>query len=376
MGFDAQAYGRIERGEISWPRAATRRALVALLDVGNESEIGLFPKRTQRDAEKDEATRRRNFLALGIAAPMLAEPPGRAGAADLDEMRDRFTRLQDLDNFLGGGDTFRLYFAELAQTEQILRRSSYSGSTQAALTQLAGEQAQQAGWAAFDAGFPAEALSLYGYSHRAAAELGNRELGANALIQIAYTTGDRPAVDAADAACSTVGADAPAKARALLESRRAWSLATAGERDHAARALDAARAALDDTESAPAAKWFAWMNHRELDIMTGRVWSVLRDPAKATAPLERALAGYPNHWARDKALYMTWLADSLLDAGDPDGALSTATDALGLAVQVASVRPLSRVSQIAHRAIGLGIPAARELGQQVAAARVPTPGRL
>lgn len=373
---DAQAIGRLERGEIRWPRAATRRALVALLGSGSESEIGLFPKRTQRDAERDEATKRRDFLALaGISVPLLgAAQPQRVGAADLDEMRQRFTRLQELDNVSGGGDTFRLYFSELARTEQLLRYSSCSSATRTALTELAGEQAQQAGWAAFDAGFPGQALSLYGYSHRAANEADNSELAANALIQIAYATGDRKAVEAAAAACFAVGPDAPAQARALLESRRAWSLATIGDRDQAARALDAAAVALDQENSRPAAKWFAWMNRNELDIMTGRVWSVLHAPDMATAPLERALDSYPDHWSRDKALYMTWLADAYLDAGNIEDALSISEKALALAEKVASVRPLARVRQVVRRVAG--IPSGDRLCSLAEAAHVPTPARL
>ncbi|WP_159844533.1 XRE family transcriptional regulator [Nocardia sp. CY41] len=349
---------------------------MAVLGAASESEIGLYPKRTQRDAEKDEATRRRDFLAVaGVSIPLVgAGSPGRVGAADLDEMRDRFTRLQDLDNVVGGGDTFHLYFSELTRTEQMLRHGTYSTSIHTALTELAGEQAQQAGWAAFDAGFSEHALRLYRYSHRAANEADNPELAANALIQIAYVTGEREAVVAADAACSAIGSDAPAQARALLESRRAWSLATVGERDGAARALETAARALDDETSRPAAKWFAWMNWNELDIMTGRVWSVLRDPDKATAPLNRALDSYPDQWFRDKALYLTWLADAHLDAGNPEEAMVITQKALASAEKVASARPLARVQQVAQRVAG--IPGGAQLWSRARAARVPIPTRL
>ncbi len=289
-------------------------------------------------------------------------------------MRDRFTRLQDLDNVVGGGDTFHLYFSELTRTEQMLRHGTYSTSIHTALTELAGEQAQQAGWAAFDAGFSEHALRLYRYSHRAANEADNPELAANALIQIAYVTGEREAVVAADAACSAIGSDAPAQARALLESRRAWSLATVGERDGAARALETAARALDDETSRPAAKWFAWMNWNELDIMTGRVWSVLRDPDKATAPLNRALDSYPDQWFRDKALYLTWLADAHLDAGNPEEAMVITQKALASAEKVASARPLARVQQVAQRVAG--IPGGAQLWSRARAARVPIPTRL
>ncbi|WP_051021657.1 helix-turn-helix domain-containing protein [Nocardia araoensis] len=374
---DAQAISRIERGEIRWPRAATRRALVALLGAGSETEIGLYPKRTHRDAEKDEATNRRDFLALaGTTVPFVTTAPHarQVGAVELDEMRAKFIRLQDLDNLVGGGDTFHLYISELARTQQLLRHASYSAATRVGLTELAGEQAQQAGWAAFDAGFPNQAFSLYAYSHRAAKEAGNLELAANALIQIAYATGDRNAVATADAACAAVGPDAPAQARALLAARRAWSLATIGDRDNAARALDAAASALDSDMSRPAAKWFAWMTHAELDIMIGRVWSVLHDPGKALAPLQRALDSYPDPWTRDKALYMTWLADSYLDAGNVEEAIRITENALTLAEKVASVRPLARVRQVARRAAGT--PGGDQLRERAIAARVPTPARL
>ncbi|MGK8487466.1 hypothetical protein [Nocardia asiatica] len=342
------------------------------MGASSDSDIGLYPKRTARDAEKDEATKRRDFLALtGMSVPLTITASSRVGAGELEEMRARFTRLQDLDNLVGGGDTFHLYFSELTKTEQLLRHATYNAATRAGLTELAGEQAQQAGWAAFDAGFPAHARRLYSYSHRAADEAGNRELAANALIQIAYATGDREAVAAADAACAAVGSDAPPQARALLESRRAWSLATLGDRDNAARALDAAAAALDSDMSRPVAKWFAWMTHAELDIMIGRVWSVLHDPDKAIAPLERALNSYPDAWPRDKALYMTWLADTHLDAGNIEEALSITEIALTLAEKVASVRPLARVQEVARRAADK--PGGDQLWVRAAAARIPTP---
>src|SRR6185437_3256240 len=130
------------------------------------------------------------------------------------------------------------------------------------------------------------------------------ELAANALIQIAYATGTNNALDAAEAACRIVQVDAPARTRALLESRRAWSYAVAGDPRSAAIALDSARSILSGDQSADAPHWSSWVDSTELDIMTGRVWAVLREPAKAIPPLERALSAFPDHWARDKALYL------------------------------------------------------------------------
>ncbi|MRH89111.1 XRE family transcriptional regulator [Nocardia sp. SYP-A9097] len=349
---------------------------MALLGSGSEAALGLYPKRTKRDAEEDEATKRRQFLAAaGLAAPLLgSQSQVRVGAIDVDRMRRKFTKLEALDSEHGGGDTFHLYFTELARTEQILHSTSRRLAVSKSLIELGAQQAQQAGWAAFDAGFIDIAVPLFDYSRSAAKEVGSRELEANSLVHIAYATGQSESIEAADAACAAVGRDAPGKAVAMLQSRLAWSFAMAGRTDAAARALDDARAGLDSGDDSPS--WCSWMNHSELDIMAGRVWSVLRKPERAIPPLQRALADYPNSWARDKALYLTWLADAYLDAGDGTRAVETAGRAFALAGTVSSVRPLARVRETAQRASAAGAAGARDLACRAAAARAPIPVRL
>ncbi|MFI5497513.1 hypothetical protein ACIA5E_00525 [Nocardia asteroides] len=145
----------------------------------------------------------------------------------------------------------------------------------------------------------------------------------------------------------------------------------------AARALDLAMDALEaDTGSDPEPSWYSWIDHNELDIMTGRVWSVLREPGKAMTPLVRALDGYPVHWARDRALYLSWLADAYLDAGDPETAIATADEALDLATRVASVRPLNRIREVAQRCVGMGVAAGPEFLTRATTARTPIPAKL
>lgn len=349
---------------------------MALLEVPTPKDLGLHPKRTHRDAEREEATKRRNFLAVsGLGMLTVTDPPSRVGAGDVDQLRRRFGRLVGIDSYLGGGDTFRTYYSELERTERILGRSNCALSVRRALTELAAEQAQQSGWAAFDAGFTDIAVTLYTYSHRAAQEADSPELVANACIHIAYATGSTDALRAADSACETIGVEARPRAKALLESRRAWALASLGDREGAARALDAARTALLADDGTDAA-WCAWVDHAELDIMTGRVWSVLHEPEKAIAPLRAALSSYPDQWARDKALYLTWLADAYIDAGDPTTALTMAETASGLAEKVASVRPSARVWEVAQRCVSRGAVGAADLVRRLAIGSSASDGRL
>ncbi|WP_405968850.1 hypothetical protein OG613_46085 (plasmid) [Streptomyces sp. NBC_00015] len=67
------------------------------------------------------------------------------------------------------------------------------------------------------------------------------------------------------------------------------------------------------------------------------------------AVLEGALAGYTDSHARDKALYLSWLADSYLTAGEVEQAATVTGSALDLASGVASVRPRERLASVLCR---------------------------
>lgn len=97
-------------------------------------------------------------------------------------------------------------------------------------------------------------------------------------------------------------------------------------------------------ETAP--DWAAWVDDTELDIMAGRCWTELRRPLRAVPVLTTALARYDDLHARDEALYLSWLADALLMAGEVEEAARATGDALDLAVGVASVRPGKRLAPV------------------------------
>jgi transcriptional regulator with XRE-family HTH domain len=367
---DAQAISRIERGEITWPSSETRRSLRNVLGVGSDRDLGLAPKRTRSDVEKVKAANRRDFMALA-GVGLIEATSRRIGALDVEHMRNRFARLRDLDNYAGGADTFRIYGSELVRTETLLTRGHYSANTRNALVSLAAEQAQQLGWAAFDAGQTRQAIRVFEYSHRAATEGNCPDLAANALIHISYAAGGREATAAAESACRAISSSAHPRTQALLESRRAWSLAVVGDRDEAARALDRARDALSRADDAPAPDWTAWVDATELDIMAGRVWVVLHDHRRSIPALERALALYPAHWARDRALYMMFLADAYIDRGEVERAATITIDALTLTRGIASVRPMTRAREVARR-LPVKVPEVHRLAELLASFHPPT----
>ncbi|MFD0633911.1 XRE family transcriptional regulator [Catenulispora yoronensis] len=251
-----------------------------------------------------------------------------------------------MDNYLGGADTYRMFLAELESSRLLARTATYDEPTGKALGSLIAEQAQQAGWSAFDAGWQAQARELYAFSRGTATEVGDEALTGNALAFLAYGA-ETDAVATASAAVEHATPGVPATVRALLLERLAWAHAVAGEATETQRVLNAAQEALGRDDGSPVPDWAAWADGTELQIMTGRCWAQLRQPKRAVPVLEDVLSGFPNAYGRDKALYLTWLAEAYRDAGEPDQAVTVLGKARSLSAEVASVRPRQRIEEVA-----------------------------
>ena len=213
------------------------------------------------------------------------------------------------------------------------------------------EQSQQAGWAAFDAGWHAAAKDHYRRSHSAATEAGDLGLAGNALAFHAYQliALDKPARTISERsirAAEQNGVDPGV--RALLYSRAAWTFALDGDADATAACMGRAEDSLGSVNG-ETPDYAAWIDENELAIMTGRCWSELHRPLRAVPVLENALSRYSDAHARDKALYSSWLADSYIDAGEIEQAVDVVRSSLAVMGKVASVRPRQRLAAVADR---------------------------
>ncbi|MET7994696.1 helix-turn-helix transcriptional regulator [Amycolatopsis sp. NPDC005232] len=311
----------------------------------------------RRRAKGDEgAVHRREFIGAmaSLALPLsLAQPPTdlRIGQADIDRLRRRTARLRRLDDVLGGGDTAPVYAAEVTTTQDLLNRGSYTGDIGRELHVLLAEQLQQAGWAAFDHGDHRQASRFYDDSRRVAEQAGARALAGNALAYAAYqqTTTAKDGTADADASYEVAREAATPKVSALLLSRKAWAHAVAGDARQADTALAMARDALHRSDDRPEPDWVFWVDGAEVDIMAGRCWTELRRPLRAVPVLERVLGDFDDTCARDKALYLTWLATSYLQAHEVEHSAATLRRAHELAVGVASTRPGARIAAVARK---------------------------
>jgi hypothetical protein len=68
--------------------------------------------------------------------------------------------------------------------------------------------------------------------------------------------------------------------------------------------------------------------------------------------LQQALADFDDAHARDKALYMSWLASAYLAAGEFEQTAVTLVRILELSTGVASVRPRHRIEPMLRRLQG------------------------
>ncbi len=334
------------------------RAWESITQPGRPPVVSAHTITESRDGE--DTVRRRQFfkasagagLAVGLPEFSKVSSGRRIGGDVPDQLRERTARLRRLDDVLGGGDTYRVYLGEKLATKRLIRDCDYGEETGLALLSVLAEQAQQAGWAAFDGGNHSDARSLYEESYQAATQAGDTALAGNALAFLSYqkVSGDREAgIEIALTACRTAGPDAPPGVRALLHERLAWAYAVAGQVNGTKHALNDAETALHEHDGTPQPDWAAWVDRTELQIMTGRCWTELRRPLRAVPVLEDSLAKYEDTHARDKSLYLSWLADSYLSAGEVEQAARTARRSLELSAGVASVRPRQRIAPTLRR---------------------------
>jgi transcriptional regulator with XRE-family HTH domain len=334
-------------------------------------------RRRQGTQDEGDSVQRREFIGVmaGLAVSLpgaLSAPTGRRiGPAEMTQLHRRTARLRRLDDYLGGADTYRLYAAELDATKMLAQHATCTATTRQALTSLIAEQAQMAGWAAFDAGMQPQAKQHYVTSLTAAKEANDTVLAGNSLAFLAYqqVTTDRPSVDMATASYATAENRATPRVRALLLERMTWTHAVAGQANETDRALAEAREALHAAASRPEPDWVFWVDDDELNIMVGRCWTELRRPLRAVPTLEAVLARYEDTHARDKSLYLTWLAHAYPDAGEVEQAAATTVRAAELATGVASVRPSARIGKVVqrlrpHRAVA-SVRQALELAKQL-----------
>ncbi|WP_158720981.1 helix-turn-helix domain-containing protein [Streptomyces sp. NRRL S-241] len=364
----------LEQGAVSrWetherlPDPASRALLAAEFGVPEEElrravalarRLRRQEQRNQSDQENDVFDRR-GFMSVSAGAGIAVIQPssllssGRRIGADVPrQLSQRTARLRRLDDFVGGGDTYQMYVRELEATTRLADEGVYSEATGQRLRGIIAEQAQLAGWAAYDAGNYDDARGHYMTALAASRAAEDSSLEANSLAFLAYlewTVGGGSGIRFATAAYEALGSGTAPVVRALLADRLAWQQATAGNPREAAYALGIAEEAIHEHADEPGPDWAYWVDSDEITIMTGRCWAELHRPLRAIPALEDALGRYDDSRSRDKALYLSWLAAAYLDAGEIEHAAAITARVFDLSEGLASIRPKGRARLMVKR---------------------------
>ncbi|MFK0233695.1 hypothetical protein [Streptomyces vinaceus] len=91
-----------------------------------------------------------------------------------------------MDDFVGGGGTYQMYVQELEDTTRLADEGVYSQATGRGLRGITAEQAQLAGWAAYDAGNYEDARGRYMTALAASRAAEDTALEGNPLAFLAY----------------------------------------------------------------------------------------------------------------------------------------------------------------------------------------------
>ncbi|MET9607245.1 helix-turn-helix transcriptional regulator [Streptomyces sp. NPDC006512] len=338
--------------EFGVPEEELRRAVAVARRLRRQEH------RNQTDQENDVFDRR-GFMSVSAGAGIAVIQPssllssGRRIGADVPrQLSQRTARLRRLDDFVGGGDTYQMYARELEATTRLTDEGVYSEATGQALRGIIAEQAQLAGWAAYDAGQYNDARGHYMTALAASRAAEDSSLEGNSLAFLAYlewTVGGGSGIRFATAAYEALGSGTAPVVRALLADRLAWQQATSGNAREADYALGIAEEAIREHTDEPGPDWAYWVDSDEIAIMTGRCWAELHRPLRAIPALEDALGRYDDSRSRDKALYLTWLAAAYLDAGEVEHAAAITARVFDLSEGLASIRPMGRARLMVKR---------------------------
>lgn len=288
---------------------------------------------------------------------LLVEPPQnvemragrRVGARLAAATAERVDRLRHLDDYLAGADLQAAVGRELAVTSAVVR-ASYSDVVGKQLLGTLADLCQLAGWVAVDAGCDPRACHLYAVGLSAAQAASDAPLAGQLVSSLAYLLASRgrsaDAVLLTEGALAGCGSEATATTRALFLERAAWAHARVRARRATERALGRVEEAFAQRTPSDDPPWTYWLTAGEIDVMAGRCYVELGLPDRAIPILAQAVAAYDEERPREAALYLSWLAEAHVQAGDVEQAAALAGQVLDLTHRTASARNVERVRHL------------------------------
>jgi tetratricopeptide (TPR) repeat protein len=318
---------------------------------------------------------------LAIEPPQLASVLG-GGQVDpslVTCFEQRLPGLRHLDATLGGGHIRGLVDSELRLVTDLLAKGSYTEPIGQRLLSVAAELGRVAGWASFDAGFQAAAQRYWVAALRAAHAASDRGIGANILkcMSLQSVDNDRPDEALALARTALDGArNAPARVQAMLTVRVARTYAVRGETSDCEQHLAAAEAHMSRATDEDTPAWAAYFDQAEYCAQVAACYLLLRRHQATDHWLTQSLLLQPDERSRDRATYLIWRADSVLELGEVEQACSLVEQAVPDITAAHSIRNQRRLTDL-HTKLAQHptVAAVQELDEQIRSLITPPADR-
>jgi hypothetical protein len=279
-------------------------------------------------------------------------------------VENRVIQLRRTDDFVSGRTTHALVRQEISATTLLLNEASLTLDQERRLLTAIGELSQLAAFVAADAALYRQAVNYAEGGILAAYGAANQPLAAHIISTLSYqlaNTGDpRTAALLARTAYAGARHAATPKSRALFLERVAWADAKSGDSNSCERTLGLVEDSFSQPSSGDEPDWIYWFTGTEVDVMAGRCYTELNQPAKAEPLLRNAIAAYDASHIREIALYKTWLAEDYIQLNEIEAACGIAAEVLQLAIRADSARTDERLRHLtillgAHRSVQ-GVP--------------------
>lgn len=408
--LDEHDIGKLERGEIRWPRQQRRDAFRAVLGAKTDADIGFYRNRRPRYDVREPVLRAENDLedhhpgkpvvvqadvewagmlrravikapALFAAVDLLraATPRDSGDALDLALVRGLLTVAGHYRQAYHAVPASRLVPAALAHLDLVmsLRPASRPAAQRVPLVTAAGEMATLVGvLLGLDAARHEAALSYFNMAWEAARSIRDVELQTVVLgcrsFALAYGGGDhRTGLECADLAREIGTSGASPQTRAWVAAVASERCASLGDLSGCQRRLDESRSALaSPNDESVVWRGIGGYNDDKLRAYEGGNMMRLGRYRHAEELLNDALNRLDVGMSRHRATALLDRAEARLGLGDIDAACLDAARSLTLVTHVQHTGHLDRISALAARGAAAGSSAARTLHTEVQLTRL------
>ncbi|MEV0649913.1 hypothetical protein AB0I28_32120 [Phytomonospora sp. NPDC050363] len=407
-GVTADYVSKLERGLITWPHEAYRRAFRQLFGVASDDALGFYstmataplpppmpPTASRHDVDDHQVQTGLVTLAAWAAHGGLSAQvgdvlaggtedttiPHRIGMDDVLAIRQATRTFEEFDFAWGGGMSRAAVLAQLAWARQVLVRSRFTQPVRTALQSAIAHLGEVAGWMSFDVGQAGMARRCWLLALEMAAEAGDWPMRVNILTDMAREAayGGR-VTDALNLLAFARGAHDHLTPTILaathVVSARAHGRAGASQECLRHIGLAEELCAGQDLAAEP-----DWMSYYDIAQLTGDTGHALFDLARASEPgssvaaaaarnsaarLARAAELHGPEASRSRAFDQTKLATLCLVHGDRQEGVATAARALDGVPRIRSVRLVDDLRYLAKTGSAItGNADVGEMTQQV-----------